>query len=103
MTPGLHKQTYTITGPDGPELELVRTHGFTPVASGATHVFLQLSWRGAAASPDAGAQLAAVFHEMANRDFAVLETRQRCLDEDVTPRRYLNVKPDRAAVRARRT
>ena len=55
LTPGLHKQTYTITGPDGPELELVRTHGFTPEASGATHVFLQISWRGAAVSRDAGA------------------------------------------------
>jgi vanillate O-demethylase monooxygenase subunit len=27
---------------------------------------------------------------------------QRCLDEDTTPRRYVNVKADRAAVRARR-
>lgn len=80
----------------------VRTRGFTPVSSGATHVFLQILWRGAAASPDAGAQLAAVFHEMADRDIAVLETMQRCLDEDTTPRRYVNVKADRAAVRARR-
>lgn len=102
VSPGLHKQTYTITGPDGPELELVRTHGFTPESSGATHVFLQISWRGAAVAPDAGAQLATVFHEMANRDIAVLETMQRCLDEDTTPRRYFNVKADRAAVRARR-
>lgn len=105
VTPGLHKQTYTITGLDdavGPQLELVRTHGFTPESSGRTHVFLQISWRGAAVSPDAGAQLAAVFHEMANRDIAVLETMQRCLDEDTSPRRYFNVKADRAAVRARR-
>lgn len=102
VTPGLHKQTYTITGSGGPELELVRTHGFTPELSGATHVFLQISWRGTAVSPDAGAQLAAVFHEMADRDISVLETVQRCLDEDTTPRRYFNVKADRAAVRARR-
>jgi len=102
VTPGLHKQTYAITGPDGPELELVRTHGFTPESSGTTHVFLQISWRGNAVSPDAGDRLAAVFHEMANRDIAVLETVQRCLDEDTTPRRYFNVKADRAAVRARR-
>jgi vanillate O-demethylase monooxygenase subunit len=102
VTPGLHKQTYTITGSDGPELELVRTHGFTPESAGATHVFLQISWRGTAVSPDAGAQLAAVFHEMADRDTAVLETVQRCLDEDTPPRRYVNVKADRAAVRARR-
>lgn len=102
VTPGLQKQTYTITGSDGPELELVRTHAFTPESSGPTHVFLQISWRGAAVSLDAGAQLAAVFHEMADRDIAVLETMQRCLDEDTTPRRYVNVKADRAAVRARR-
>ena len=102
VTPGLHKQTYTITGSDGPELELVRTHGFTPESAGATHVFLQISWRGAAVSPHAGAHLAAVFHEMANRDLAVVETMQRCLDEDTTQRRYVNVKADRAALRARR-
>jgi vanillate O-demethylase monooxygenase subunit len=102
VTPGLHKQTYTITGSGGPELELVRTHGFTPESESATHVFLQISWRGSAVSADAGAQLAAVFHEMADRDLAVLETMQRCLDEDTTPRRYVNVKADRAAVRARR-
>ena len=102
VSPGLHKQTYTITGSDGPKLELVRTHGFTPESSGATHVFLQISWRGAAVSPDAGERLAAVFHEMANRDIAAIETMQRCLDEDTTPRRYVNVKADRAAVRARR-
>lgn len=102
VTPGLHKQTYTITGPDGPELELVRSHGFTPERDGATHVFLQISWRGPAVSSDAGEALAAVFHEMADRDIAVLETMQRCLDEDPTPRRYFNVKADRAALRARR-
>ncbi|GAA4823487.1 aromatic ring-hydroxylating dioxygenase subunit alpha [Nocardioides caeni] len=102
VTPGLHQQTYTITGSDGPVFELVRTHGFTPVSPRATTVFLQISWRGDAVSPDAGAQLAAVFHEMADRDIAVLETVQRCLDEDSTPRRYVNVKADRAAVRARR-
>ena len=102
VTPGLHKQTYTITGSEGPELELVRTHGFTPESAGATHVFLQISWRGTAVSADAGARLAEVFHVMADRDTAVLETMQRCIDEDTTPRRYVNVKADRAAVRARR-
>jgi vanillate O-demethylase monooxygenase subunit len=102
VSPGLHKQTYTISGSDGPELELIRTHGFTPESSGTTHVFLQLSWRGAAVSPDVGAQLTAVFHEMATRDITVLETVQRCLEEDTTPHRYVNVKADRAALRARR-
>lgn len=103
VTPGLHKQTYTITNSSGAEVELVRTHGFTPQSSGVTHVFVQISWRGRAVSPDAGAQLTAVFHEMASRDIAVLETVQRCLDEDaITSRRYVNVKADRAALRARR-
>ncbi len=102
VTPGLHKQTYTIAGPGGPELELVRTHGFTPRSAGVTHVFLQISWRGDAVSPDVGARLAAVFHEMADRDIAVLETVQRVLDADTAPRRTFNVKADRAAVRARR-
>lgn len=102
VTPGLHKQTYAITGSDGPVLELVRTHGFTPESSGATHVFLQLSWRGTSVAEDAGAQLAQVFHVMADRDAAVLETVQRCVDEDSSAQRYVNVKADRAAVRARR-
>lgn len=102
VTPGLHKQTYTITGSDGPDLELVRTHGFTPRSAGATHVFLQISWRGTSVAPEAGELLAAVFHEMADRDISVIETMQRFLDEDTSPRRYFNVKADRAALRARR-
>ncbi|HEX7739726.1 MAG TPA: aromatic ring-hydroxylating dioxygenase subunit alpha [Marmoricola sp.] len=101
VTPGLHKQTYTISGSDGPVVELVRTHGFTPATSSSTHVFLQLSWRGTVAA-DVGTRLVEVFHAMADRDLAVVETMQRCLDEDPTPRRYFNVKADRAAVRARR-
>jgi vanillate O-demethylase monooxygenase subunit len=102
VTPGLHRQTYTIVGPDGPVFELVRLHGFTPQASGSTRVFLQLAWRGAAVSPDADRRLGDVFHAMADRDTVVLETMQRCLDEDDAGRRYVNVKADRAAVRARR-
>ena len=103
VTPGLHRQTYTITGAEGPVFELVRLHGFTPLAPGSTRVFLQLAWRGTAVAADADARLAEVFHAMADRDTAVLETMQRCLDEDgETPRRYVNVKADRAAVRARR-
>lgn len=102
VTAGLHKQTYTITGAAGPELELVRTHGFTPTSARSTHVFLQISWRGTAVAAEAAEALAGVFHDMATRDLAVLETVQRCLDKDVSPRRYLNAKADRAAVRARR-
>jgi phenylpropionate dioxygenase-like ring-hydroxylating dioxygenase large terminal subunit len=102
VTPGLHRQTYTILGADGPVFELVRLHGFTPQTSGSTRVFLQLAWRGTAVAADADRRLAEVFQAMADRDTAVLETMQRCLDEDETPRRYVNVKADRAAVRARR-
>jgi phenylpropionate dioxygenase-like ring-hydroxylating dioxygenase large terminal subunit len=102
VTPGLHRQTYTILGSDGPVFELVRLHGFTPQANGSTRVFLQLAWRGTAVAADADRQLADVFHAMADRDTAVIETMQRCLDEDETPRRYVNVKADRAAIRARR-
>lgn len=102
VTPGLHRQTYTISGADGPVFELVRLHGFTPQGPGSTRVFLQLAWRGTAVAVDADQRLAEVFHAMADRDSAVLETMQRCLDEDEPPRRYVNVKADRAAVRARR-
>jgi vanillate O-demethylase monooxygenase subunit len=102
VTPGLHRQTYSIVGAEGPVFELVRLHGFTPRAPGATRVFLQLAWRGTAVADDAGQRLVDVFHVMADRDSAVLETMQRCLDEDEVPRRYVNVKADRAAVRARR-
>lgn len=102
VTPGLHRQTYSILDGDGPVCELVRLHGFTPVSDGLTRVFLQLAWRGSAVADDAGDRLRDVFHAMAERDAAVLETMQRCLDEDGAPRRYVNVKADRAALRARR-
>ena len=102
VTPGLHRQTYTITSAEGPVFELVRIHGFTPQTAGSTRVFLQLAWRGTAVAPNAGQRLAETFHGMADRDSAVLKTMQRCLNEDETPRRYFNVKADRAAIRARR-
>lgn len=102
VTPGLHRQTYTISGAEGPVFELVRLHGFTPQTPGSTRVFLQLAWRGTAVATDAGQRLTEVFHVMADRDSRVIETMQRCLDEDEPSRRYVNVKADRAAVRARR-
>lgn len=102
VTPGLHRQTYTISRADGPVFELVRLHGFTPQSPGSTRVFLQLAWRGKAVAVDAAQRLTEVFHVMADRDSNVLEVMQRCLDEDQAPRRYVNVKADRAAIRARR-
>jgi hypothetical protein len=50
----------------------------------------------------AGAFLRTMFHEWAMRDAAVLEIIQRRLGEDTVARRDINVKADRAAVRARR-
>lgn len=102
VTPGLHRQTYTIFGPDGPAFELVRLHGFTPQTPSLTRVFLQLAWRGKAVTENASQRLSEVFRVMADRDSKVLEMMQRCLDEEESPRRYFNVKADRAAVRARR-
>jgi vanillate O-demethylase monooxygenase subunit len=46
--------------------------------------------------------LSTMFHEWATRDSVVLETVQRSLGEETANRRDLNVKADRAAVRARR-
>ena len=46
--------------------------------------------------------LRTMFHEWAMRDAVVLETIQRRLGEETVPRRDINVKADRAAVRARR-
>jgi vanillate O-demethylase monooxygenase subunit len=43
-----------------------------------------------------------MFHDWAMRDATVLETVQRCLGEATSSRRDINVKGDRAAVRARR-
>jgi vanillate O-demethylase monooxygenase subunit len=50
----------------------------------------------------AGDFLRTMFHEWATRDAAVLEVIQRRLGEDTVARRDINVKADRAAVRARR-
>jgi vanillate O-demethylase monooxygenase subunit len=49
-----------------------------------------------------GEFLRTMFHEWALRDSTVLETIQRRLGEVTEPRRDINVKADRAAVRARR-
>ena len=98
----IYRKRPLLSRADGPVFELVRLHGFTPQTPGSTRVFLQLAWRGKAVAVDAAQWLTEVFHLMADRDAQVLETMQRCLDEDQTPRRYVNVKADRAAIRARR-
>jgi hypothetical protein len=50
----------------------------------------------------AGEFLRTMFHDWAMRDATVLETVQRGLGEATPSRRDINVKADRAAVRARR-
>jgi vanillate O-demethylase monooxygenase subunit len=53
--------------------------------------------------PVAAGMLQTTFQDMAARDAAVLETVQRQLADGCPLRRDLNVKADRAAVRARRS
>ena len=80
----------------------MRIQGFTPESPEATHVFLQMA-RNFATDDDRVAEfLRSMFHEWAMRDSVVLETIQRRLGEETMPRRDINVKADRAAVRARR-
>jgi phenylpropionate dioxygenase-like ring-hydroxylating dioxygenase large terminal subunit len=100
VSPALHVQHYAIELDDGSDYELLRIQGFTPESTEATHVFLQLARN--YDNDRAGEFLRALFHEWAVRDAAVLETIQRRLGEETGLRRDINVKADRAAVRARR-
>ena len=106
VSPALHVQHYVIaTGDrsgDGKGRALLRIQGFTPETPQTTHVFLQMARDFATDNADVGEFLRTMFHEWALRDAVVLETIQSRLDEEPVPRRDLNVKADRAAVRARR-
>jgi phenylpropionate dioxygenase-like ring-hydroxylating dioxygenase large terminal subunit len=102
VSPALHVQRYSIDVENGQAHEMLRIHGFTPEGPAATHVFLQLVRNYGTDSEAVAEQMRAVFHQTAQRDVAVLETVQRQLGEDLEPRRDINVKADRAAVRARR-
>ena len=102
VSPALHVQHYAIDPGAGKAYGLLRIQGFTPESPGATHVFLQMSRNYATDNDSAGDFLRMMFHEWAMRDAAVLETIQRRLGEDTVARRDINVKADRAAVRARR-
>lgn len=102
VSPALHVQRYTIEAEGGPPYELVRIQGFTPESPGATHVFLQIARNYATERAAVTDRLGAMFHEWALRDAVVLETVQRRVAEDREPRHDINVKADRAAVRARR-
>jgi vanillate O-demethylase monooxygenase subunit len=102
VSPALHVQHYVIAPEGGKAHELLRIQGLTPESPTATHVFLQMARKFATDNAGVGAFLRDMFHEWAMRDATVLETVQRCLGEDTVPRRDINVKADRAAVRARR-
>lgn len=102
VSPALHVQQWTIDPEDLPAFEVLRVQGFTPESLTTTHVFLQIARNYATDRSVVGDHLRAMFHEWAVRDAKVLETVQRRLGEEIEPRRDLNVKADRAAVRARR-
>jgi vanillate O-demethylase monooxygenase subunit len=101
VSPALHVQRYAIEA-EGRAYDNLRIQGFTPKTPTATHVFLQIVRNYATDRGVVGDHLRTVFHEMAARDTAVLETVQRHLGEETEPRRDINVIADRAAVRARR-
>lgn len=102
VSPALHVQHYVIDPEDGKAYELLRIQGFTPESPEATHVFLQMARNFAIGDNRVGEFLRTMFHEWAMRDAVVLETIQRRLGEETVPRRDINVKADRAAVRSRR-
>lgn len=106
VSPALHVQHYAIApehgAQDGKGHELLRIQGFTPESPQTTHVFLQMARNFAPGKAGVSEFLRTMFHEWALRDALVLETIQRRLGEETVPRRDINVKADRAAVRARR-
>jgi vanillate O-demethylase monooxygenase subunit len=101
VSPGLHVQRWIIqSGEPGP-YEQLRIHGFTPETPTTTHVFLHVARNFAADRALVDRHLRTFFLDMARRDAAVLEVMQRQLAEEGEPRRDINVKADRAAIRAR--
>jgi phenylpropionate dioxygenase-like ring-hydroxylating dioxygenase large terminal subunit len=102
VSPALHVQRYVIEPDDRPAPQLLRIQGFTPESPTATHIFLQMARNYATDDDGAGEFLRTMFHDWAMRDATVLETVQRGLGEATSSRRDINVKADRAAVRARR-
>jgi vanillate O-demethylase monooxygenase subunit len=102
VSPALHAQRYLIEAPDGARHDHARVQGFTPETPTRTHVFLRVARDYATDRAVVTDHLRDVFHQMALRDAAVLERVQQRLADDLVPRRDINVKADRAAVRARR-
>ncbi|HSS23843.1 MAG TPA: aromatic ring-hydroxylating dioxygenase subunit alpha, partial [Mycobacterium sp.] len=102
VSPALHVQHYVIAPEHGKGHELLRIQGFTPESPTATHVFLQMARSFASDNGRVAEFLRTFFHEWAMRDAKVLEQIQRRLGEPGEARRDINVKADRAAIRARR-
>lgn len=105
VSPALHVQRYVIDPSGAKPYTLIRVQGFTPESLTATHVFLRIQRDYARGDDGVTEYLRTIFHGMAMRDTTVLEKIQMRHAEDleagIAPRRDLNVKADRAAVRAR--
>jgi vanillate O-demethylase monooxygenase subunit len=102
VTPALHVQRYTIEPDRQTIFEVLRVQGFTPESDGTTHHFLQMARNFATDREVVAEHLQSMFNEWAARDAIVLERLQRGMADESAPRRDVNVKADRAAVRARR-
>lgn len=102
VSPALHVQRWVIETEGAGSFEQMRIHGFTPETPTTTHVFLRVAHNYATDRAVVSEHLRRVFLDMTQRDAAVLEVVQRQLAEEGEPRRDINVKADRAALRARR-
>ena len=101
VSPALHVQHYAIEPEGGPAYGLLRIQGFTPNPPASP----TSSYGWPATLPPTTAKSASSY----GRSFTtgrcgmpLLQTIQQRLDEDIYPRRDINVKADRAAIRARR-
>jgi phenylpropionate dioxygenase-like ring-hydroxylating dioxygenase large terminal subunit len=102
VSPALHVQQWTIDTEDAGSYDQLRIHGFTPESPTSTHVFLQIAHNFATERALVSTHLRTFFFDMTQRDAAVLEVVQQQLGEEGEPHRDINVKADRAGVRARR-
>jgi vanillate O-demethylase monooxygenase subunit len=102
VSPALHIQRWVIDADQPDQYDQLRIHGFTPESPTSTHVFMQLARNYALERTLVDTHFRAFFLGMLERDAALLEVVQCRLAEESEPRRDINVKADRAAVRARR-
>jgi vanillate O-demethylase monooxygenase subunit len=102
VSPALHVQRWVIEAGRAGPYEQVRIHAFTPESAAATHVFLQTAHNYAIDSVLVSRHLREFFLDMTRRDAQLLEVVQRHLSENPGNRPEINVKADRAGLRARR-